>query len=48
MPAVTELRRTHDRWLGGRAPGPIRPAEAVDLNCRSARRLLRGPDHEGT
>lgn len=30
--AVTELRRTYDRWLGGRPPGPVPLAEATELN----------------
>ncbi|MFI9001395.1 hypothetical protein [Streptomyces sp. NPDC053541] len=31
--AVTELRRTHARWLGGREPGrPVAPEEVPDLN----------------
>ncbi|MFC0847386.1 hypothetical protein ACFH04_27315 [Streptomyces noboritoensis] len=30
--AVTELRRTYDRWLGGRPPGPVPLAEAAELN----------------
>ncbi|TXS30627.1 hypothetical protein EAO71_19615 [Streptomyces sp. ms191] len=32
--AVTELRRTHERWIGGREPGrPVSPEEIADLNC---------------
>ncbi|GAA3393695.1 hypothetical protein [Streptomyces roseoviridis] len=31
--AVTELRRTHARWIGGREPGsPVRPEEVAELN----------------
>ncbi|OII66412.1 MULTISPECIES: hypothetical protein [unclassified Streptomyces] len=30
--AVTEVRRTADRWLGGRPPGPVRPEEVEPLN----------------
>ncbi len=31
--AVTELRRTHARWIGGRDPGsPVAPEEVGDLN----------------
>ncbi|MEV4944354.1 hypothetical protein [Streptomyces sp. NPDC053755] len=31
--AVTELRRTYARWIGGREPGrPVDPEEVVDLN----------------
>ncbi|MEU9980520.1 hypothetical protein [Streptomyces sp. NPDC050856] len=30
--AATEVRRTRDRWLGGRAPGPVRPEEVEPLN----------------
>ncbi|MEU8531332.1 hypothetical protein AB0C77_38035, partial [Streptomyces sp. NPDC048629] len=31
--AVTELRRTFERWIGGRDPGrPVAPEEVADLN----------------
>ncbi|GGT20369.1 hypothetical protein [Streptomyces purpureus] len=30
--AVTELRRTYDRWLTGRPPVPVAPEEVADLN----------------
>jgi hypothetical protein len=31
--AVTEVRRTHARWIGGREPGrPVAPEEVADLN----------------
>ncbi|MEV8524715.1 MULTISPECIES: hypothetical protein [unclassified Streptomyces] len=45
--AVTELRRTHDRWLGGRAPGPIRPEEAAELNYLAHAACCAGLTHEG-
>ncbi|MFJ8645403.1 hypothetical protein ACIRNI_04700 [Streptomyces sp. NPDC093546] len=31
--AATEVRRTRDRWIGGRPPGPVRPEEVEPLNC---------------
>ncbi|ORT57892.1 hypothetical protein [Streptomyces sp. CB03238] len=30
--AATEVRRTWERWLGGRPPGPVRPEEVEPLN----------------
>lgn len=30
--AVTEVRRTRERWIGGRQPGPVRPEEVEPLN----------------
>ncbi|WP_372499304.1 hypothetical protein [Streptomyces sudanensis] len=30
--AVVEVRRTWERWIGGRAPGPVRPEEVELLN----------------
>ncbi|MEV8308155.1 hypothetical protein AB0P36_12500 [Streptomyces flavidovirens] len=30
--AVTEVRRTRERWLGGRTPGPVAPEEVGELN----------------
>ncbi|WP_309235452.1 hypothetical protein [Streptomyces sp. TRM64462] len=30
--AVTEVRRTWERWIGDRAPGPVRPEEVELLN----------------
>ncbi|MFF8831933.1 hypothetical protein [Streptomyces sp. NPDC015131] len=30
--AATEVRRTRDRWTGGRAAGPVRPEEVEPLN----------------
>ncbi|MFE3323877.1 hypothetical protein [Streptomyces sp. NPDC059176] len=30
--AVTEVRRTWDRWIGGRAGGPVLPEEVAELN----------------
>ncbi|QXE39199.1 hypothetical protein KQY30_17065 [Streptomyces sp. GMY02] len=30
--AVTEVRRTFDRWIGARAPGPVVPEETGELN----------------
>ncbi|MER6999788.1 hypothetical protein [Streptomyces sp. NPDC000410] len=30
--AVTEVRRTWERWIGGRANGPLRPEEILELN----------------
>lgn len=30
--AVTEVRRTWDRWIGGRAAGPVLPEEVAELN----------------
>jgi hypothetical protein len=30
--AVTEVRRTFERWIGGRAPGPVVPEEVAELN----------------
>ncbi|MFG3496195.1 hypothetical protein [Streptomyces sp. NPDC047928] len=30
--AVTEVRRTWQRWIGGRTPGPVRPEEVEPLN----------------
>ncbi|MGI5401683.1 hypothetical protein ACQEVG_20015 [Streptomyces sp. CA-135486] len=30
--AVTDVRRTWDRWIGGRPPGPAGPAEIGELN----------------
>ncbi|RNL72012.1 hypothetical protein [Streptomyces sp. I6] len=30
--AATEVRRTWERWIGGRAPGPVLPEEVAELN----------------
>ncbi|MGA4801448.1 MULTISPECIES: hypothetical protein [Streptomyces] len=30
--AATEVRRTWERWVGGRPPGPVRPEEVEPLN----------------
>ncbi|MFI6470696.1 hypothetical protein ACIBL5_10665 [Streptomyces sp. NPDC050516] len=45
--AVTELRRTYDRWLGGRPPGPIRASEAAELNYLAHAACCAGLTHEG-
>ncbi|MFG2719830.1 hypothetical protein ACGFW5_16255 [Streptomyces sp. NPDC048416] len=46
--AVTELRRTYDRWLGGRPPGPVRVEEAAELNYLAHAACCAGLAPEGT
>ncbi|MFG3285902.1 hypothetical protein [Streptomyces sp. NPDC048111] len=46
--AVTELLRTYDRWLGGRAPGPVLAEEAAELNYLAHAACSAGLTREGT
>jgi hypothetical protein len=42
--AVTEARRTYERWLGGRGGGPLLPEEAGELNYLTHALCLAGLD----
>lgn len=44
--AVTEVRRTFDRWIGWRPAGPIRPEEVSELNYLTHAACYAGLDGE--
>ncbi|MEV7679072.1 hypothetical protein AB0O64_11035 [Streptomyces sp. NPDC088341] len=44
--AVTEVRRTFDRWIGGRPDGPVLPEEIGELNYLAHAACLAGLDEE--